>query len=98
MSDDWREQAACRDHPLELFFPNSAGDRWGPGYQKARLLCASCPVRDECLQDALGDSMVTRADGRGNDHGGAGGGFRAGLTARERARLRRKPRRKQNAA
>lgn len=97
MSDDWRQDAACRDYPIELFFPNSAGDRWGPGYREARLLCTSCDVRDDCLKDALEDTTVARADSRGNDHGGAGGGFRAGLTASERARLRRKPR-KQNVA
>jgi WhiB family transcriptional regulator, redox-sensing transcriptional regulator len=50
---DWQEAGACRDMDPDLFFPISptrlAADQIG----KAKSICASCQVREECLQFAL---------------------------------------------
>lgn len=56
MTDDWTSQAACKGQPLHLFF---APDREGAGYvppfdpAPALAFCARCPVRVECLADAV---------------------------------------------
>lgn len=49
-ADDWRVQAACVDVDPEIFFPNPA-DR--AGIQAAKVICASCPVRAICREEAL---------------------------------------------
>lgn len=49
---DWMLQAACVDQPLEMFFP-------GPGKagaaltRKAKQICRTCPVVNDCLFYAL---------------------------------------------
>ncbi|ASR34584.1 transcription factor WhiB [Prauserella marina] len=51
--EDWRHEAACRDEDPELFFPVSA---MGPGArqsERAKAVCARCPVRSECLEYAI---------------------------------------------
>lgn len=68
---DWKERAACRDLDTSLFFPESESDA-----DEAKLVCATCPVREACLEFAL----VTR------QHDGIWGG----LTETERRRLRRR--------
>ncbi len=73
---DWREQAACVGEDLETFFP--VGDA-GPAIwqvNRAKAICALCPVRTQCLDFALRT---------GQDHGVWGG-----LTAQERRELRRR--------
>lgn len=50
---DWRHEAICRDEDPELFFP--VGNS-GPALAQiadAKLVCARCPVTDECLSWAL---------------------------------------------
>lgn len=47
-SGQWREHAACRSADPELFFAGGAANA------KAKRLCASCPVRRQCLDDAIG--------------------------------------------
>ncbi len=44
----WRRQAACRDMDTDVFFPLS-DEEAGP----AKAVCATCPVRAECLEFAL---------------------------------------------
>jgi len=44
----WRYRAACRGAELKVFFP----DR-GESAEPARQICASCPVRQPCLEFAL---------------------------------------------
>lgn len=44
----WISQAACKGHDPELFYPDKGGC-----HRKAKLLCQSCPVRQECLLHAL---------------------------------------------
>jgi WhiB family redox-sensing transcriptional regulator len=69
---DWTAQAACRTtDPDELFVQGAAQNR-------AKAVCTGCPVRTECLADAL-DNRVEF-------------GVWGGMTERERrALLRRRP-------
>ena len=70
--EDWTMAAACRGmDPDELFVQGAAQNR-------AKSVCNSCPVRTECLADAL-DNRVEF-------------GVWGGMTERERrALLRRRP-------
>jgi WhiB family transcriptional regulator, redox-sensing transcriptional regulator len=70
--DDWTVAAACRGmDPDELFVQGAAQNR-------AKAVCSGCPVRTECLADAL-DNRVEF-------------GVWGGMTERERrALLRRRP-------
>lgn len=47
---DWRSRGACRDVDPDTFFP--ATDH-GPEATRAKAVCAGCPVRGRCLEDAL---------------------------------------------
>ncbi|MGH9188858.1 MAG: WhiB family transcriptional regulator [Acidimicrobiales bacterium] len=67
----WRDESACRGMDANIFFPDSDEDA-GP----ARAVCATCPVRTECLDFAL----ATRQDD----------GIWGGLTENERRRVRRR--------
>jgi Transcription factor WhiB len=70
----WRARAACRGVDPELFFP--AAER-GPvravQVAAAKAVCAGCPVRTECLAEALARIPY---------------GIAGGLTENERRRLR----------
>lgn len=66
----WMLDARCREHPPEVFFPSD-----GVGVERARRICADCPVKDSCLEYAL----VHRID-----HGVWGG-----ASERERRRILR---------
>jgi WhiB family transcriptional regulator, redox-sensing transcriptional regulator len=70
--DDWASQAACLDgDPDSLFVQGAAQNR-------AKSVCVGCPVRTECLADALDNRMEF--------------GVWGGMTERERrALLRRRP-------
>lgn len=72
LDQNWTTRAACRDgNPDELFVR-------GAEQHRAKMLCLSCPVRTECLADAL-DNRVEF-------------GVWGGMTERERrALLRRRP-------
>jgi WhiB family transcriptional regulator, redox-sensing transcriptional regulator len=49
----WRESAACRCCDPELFFPiGNAGPALVQA-QRAKAICARCPVRQRCLAFAL---------------------------------------------
>jgi WhiB family transcriptional regulator, redox-sensing transcriptional regulator len=69
--ESWRQDAACRDLDPNLFFPPSDEEA-----APAKAVCATCPVREECLEYAL----VTRQDD----------GVWGGLDETERKRLRRR--------
>ena len=69
----WHEQAACRGMGAAMFFPGLGGNRQ---VAEARAVCESCPVRAECLDEALADPNL--------DHG-----IRAGMTERARTAHRR---------
>lgn len=76
MNDDWREDALCRGMDVNYFFPHR-GDF--PGIKAAKRFCQQCPVRAECLADAMRVEADLSATGR---HG-----IRGGLTSGQRARL-----------
>lgn len=46
---DWRTEAACVGMPSDLFFPR---DGVGRGLE-AKLICAGCPVTEECMEFAF---------------------------------------------
>jgi hypothetical protein len=46
----WRSRAACRDTNPDLFFPEPSAPRSQTAAAKA--VCARCPVRDACLDEA----------------------------------------------
>jgi WhiB family transcriptional regulator, redox-sensing transcriptional regulator len=69
---DWRVNASCREQDPDGLFVR------GKEQRKAKLVCIACPVRTECLAEAL--------DGRIEF------GVWGGMTERERrALLRRRP-------
>lgn len=73
--ETWRAEAVCATTDPELFFNDSES---GGSYVAARRICAICPVRDACLDDA----MAFEASNAGRRYGMYGG-----LTPRERATL-----------
>lgn len=44
----WRDQAACLTEDSDLFYPETPRD-----LERARAICHGCPVRAECVRDAL---------------------------------------------
>jgi WhiB family redox-sensing transcriptional regulator len=64
----WMAEGNCRLHPPATFFPSD-----GVGVDRARKICASCPVIDTCLEFALDERI---------DHGVWGG-----CSERERRRI-----------
>ena len=70
---NWRLSAACRDEPLERFFPITKP------VADTVALCESCSVRVDCIMDALSDDMVGIWGGLGYE---ARKAF-AGMTAEE---------------
>jgi WhiB family redox-sensing transcriptional regulator len=70
----WLDQARCLGEDPELFFPPGTA---GPNLEqvnRAKAICAGCPVRAECLEW----SLATRQDE----------GIWGGMTAEERRALR----------
>ncbi len=74
----WRQRGACRGLDPDTFYPPSDDEA-----EEAKAVCASCPVREPCLEFAL-DTREAE-------------GIWGGTTARERRRLLRQ-RRKSAAA
>jgi WhiB family transcriptional regulator, redox-sensing transcriptional regulator len=72
-SEFWREGAACADRPEVDFF--AAPDRPAE-IARAKAICASCPVADDCLGFAI----------ETNQPDGIWGGY----TSKERITLRRR--------
>lgn len=88
----WREHAACKGVPIEVFFVGDDNRYRSHGgkdiYREARSYCAACPVRRECLDDGISAESWSRH------------GFFGGMTPRERddeARLRSAERRRVSA-
>lgn len=82
--DDWKPRAACRGADPHLFHPDYASAAAERDAQSAPALaiCARCPVRQECLDDAL--------DVEDKDLGfGGPWGIRGGLTEFDRLRILR---------
>ena len=57
MRNEWRGSALCAQTDPEAFFPQNKAyvdDYNGyDNYNAARKICAECPVKGECLADAL---------------------------------------------
>ncbi len=51
--ESWRDLAACRHVDADLFFPVGTTGTAVDSIAAAKAVCASCPVRDACLQFAL---------------------------------------------
>jgi WhiB family transcriptional regulator, redox-sensing transcriptional regulator len=49
----WATRGACRGKDPELFFPPSARGPAARQLAEAKTVCASCPVRAQCLEFAL---------------------------------------------
>lgn len=47
MGTSWMQNAACIGWPTELFYPHGEDSRVPDGVKR---LCASCPVRTDCLE------------------------------------------------
>jgi WhiB family redox-sensing transcriptional regulator len=70
MARDFRDEGLCAQTDPEAFFPEK-----GASIRAAKLVCSRCPIRVECLTDALD---------RGERYGVWGG-----LSERERRELER---------
>ncbi len=44
----WMAEGSCRLYPPTTFFPSD-----GVGVEKAKKICAGCPVAEQCLEHAL---------------------------------------------
>lgn len=49
----WKQLGACRDEDPELWFPDGHRGEWVPQILKAKAICRTCPVVEECLREAL---------------------------------------------
>jgi WhiB family transcriptional regulator, redox-sensing transcriptional regulator len=72
----WMADGNCRNYPPAVFFPSD-----GVGVERARKICATCPVSAQCLEYAIEERI---------EHGVWGG-----CSERERRRIHK--RRKVNA-
>jgi len=54
---DWRDKAACLTADPELFFPIGNTGPAVEQIEKAKAVCATCPVTEMCLQYALDTSQ-----------------------------------------
>lgn len=70
VDDGWVGYAACVDVPTHLFYPDKHHKA-----EAAKAVCARCPVREQCLNEAMS---------RRDPHGVWGG-----LSPEERKSLRR---------
>ena len=53
VSTTWQEAAACRSTDPEIFFPIGTTGTAIEQINKAKAICAICPVQEDCLQYAL---------------------------------------------
>ena len=58
MRRDWWKSAACQDADPELFFPVSGVGLSRKEIARAKAVCASCIVRQPCLQFARATHQV----------------------------------------
>lgn len=72
-STEWMARGNCRNFPPAMFFPSD-----GAGVERARAICADCPVVSDCLEYALTEHI---------DHGVWGG-----CSERERRRIAKRRR------
>ncbi len=80
----WRNRSACLDEDPELFFPVGTTGPALEQTERAKAVCRSCPVIDQCLEWAL----ETNQDA----------GVWGGLNEDERRTLRRQRQRRRRMA
>ena len=83
-AQNWRSAAACRSADPDLFFPISAAGPAARQIDRAKMICAGCVVRRECLEFAVSHEQNY--------------GIWGGTTADDRQRDRRRRRRRAAAA
>ncbi|MGI8685011.1 MAG: WhiB family transcriptional regulator [Acidimicrobiales bacterium] len=71
----WRGRAACLASDPVLFFPVGSSGAAIEEIQRAKVVCRSCPVREQCLEYALETNQES--------------GIWGGTSEDERRRLRR---------
>jgi WhiB family transcriptional regulator, redox-sensing transcriptional regulator len=81
---NWRSSAACLSADPDLFFPISSTGPAERQIARAKVICANCPVRRECLEFAMTHDQTH--------------GIWGGTTAEDRQRDRRRRRRRAAAA
>jgi len=81
---NWRSAGACLSADPDLFFPISSTGPAERQIARAKLICAGCGVRSECLDFALSHDQVY--------------GIWGGTTPEDRQRYRRRKRRAAAAA
>jgi WhiB family redox-sensing transcriptional regulator len=75
----WRSAGACRSADPDLFFPISDSGPAREQAAKAKAICATCPVRRECLAFALRTGQVYGIWGGTTEHERTAVRLRAGL-------------------
>jgi WhiB family transcriptional regulator, redox-sensing transcriptional regulator len=81
---NWRAAGACLSADPDLFFPISAKGPAEKQIARAKVICAGCPVRPECLEFAMTHDLTY--------------GIWGGTTVEDRQRERRRKRRRAAAA
>jgi WhiB family redox-sensing transcriptional regulator len=76
---NWRAAGSCLSADPDLFFPISANGPAERQIARAKMICAGCGVRQECLEFALSHDQVY--------------GIWGGTTPEDRQRERRRKRR-----
>ncbi|WEH40759.1 WhiB family transcriptional regulator [Streptomyces sp. AM 2-1-1] len=72
-------RAACRGLDTDTWFPEGRTADANAARAEAKAICLSCPIREDCLADALAEEAGTGASTRQ--------GIRGGLTAKQRYTL-----------
>lgn len=82
----WRDAAACREIGAAYFFPPDDPDD-EPLYStnRARAICAHCPVRVPCLDDAMAREGTAGREARTGVWGGLSPGQRAAVARTRQA-------------
>ncbi|MEV7689893.1 WhiB family transcriptional regulator [Streptomyces bungoensis] len=76
--DNWRDHAVCRQEDPDLFFPIGNAGPAQVQTQRAKAVCARCPVQEQCLDWAMESDQSI--------------GIWGGTTELERRALRRRAR------
>lgn len=79
----WQQYARCAEVDAGLFFPPEENPA-NHSYTRARAICATCPVRAVCLEDAMGREGNASAEGRAGMWGGLSPDRRAALSRARR--------------
>lgn len=53
MNNEWRSLRACKGMSVTMFFPKNRSE-----FVKARNICRSCPVSEQCLEYAVSRQIL----------------------------------------